>query len=596
MITYRNRFKHLLVLLKHYINTHIMESIQRKLVITLLIVMMVPLIIFLILSINIARGTVGSSEVKSNISLVDLSSDYIEYQLQEYDQLLFSSLVDEFLIPSLMKADDINNTNPFNTQNYIKDKLFNMYNSRDSIRAISLTSYETDNNYRIIDNEFFIEPYSHLSQYNNSKDVVFGIDDKSDSFFFERNIFRFEDRKLIGKLKMNINFSLFDPIIKNLQSNEGEHVLLLSTFGDILYNPDQAYLDESVRKLAVENIKKDSLEKTFVTQEQDIYFFQKRLNENIIILKIVPQEIMNIGASYIQKSGIIILIISIFLTVILSLYVSNKVTKPVIELSKAMEIVGENNFDVQIKTNGSDEISILRRKYKEMIGRIRNLIEKDYKREIEKKDAQFLALQAQINPHFLYNTLQVIGGMAIKKDVKEINDVTQTLSHMFRYITKKQHGLVYLYEEVNHLKNYLHIQQLRFQDRMSIYLFVDDEVNDGLIPLLTIQPLIENCFIHGFDSKVDDCMINIDIQKVFDEIEITIEDNGIGMSEEDLTRIQRNLSSGQFVQGERIGMNNVNNRIKLYFGEEFGIDLYSEKNKYTKVIMRLPYQRKGVGV
>lgn len=573
-----------------------MESIQRKLVITLLIVMMVPLIIFLILSINIARGTVGSSEVKSNISLVDLSSDYIEYQLQEYDQLLFSSLVDEFLIPSLMKADDINNTNPFNTQNYIKDKLFNMYNSRDSIRAISLTSYETDNNYRIIDNEFFIEPYSHLSQYNNSKDVVFGIDDKSDSFFFERNIFRFEDRKLIGKLKMNINFSLFDPIIKNLQSNEGEHVLLLSTFGDILYNPDQAYLDESVRKLAVENIKKDSLEKTFVTQEQDIYFFQKRLNENIIILKIVPQEIMNIGASYIQKSGIIILIISIFLTVILSLYVSNKVTKPVIELSKAMEIVGENNFDVQIKTNGSDEISILRRKYKEMIGRIRNLIEKDYKREIEKKDAQFLALQAQINPHFLYNTLQVIGGMAIKKDVKEINDVTQTLSHMFRYITKKQHGLVYLYEEVNHLKNYLHIQQLRFQDRMSIYLFVDDEVNDGLIPLLTIQPLIENCFIHGFDSKVDDCMINIDIQKVFDEIEITIEDNGIGMSEEDLTRIQRNLSSGQFVQGERIGMNNVNNRIKLYFGEEFGIDLYSEKNKYTKVIMRLPYQRKGVGV
>ncbi|MCM3111712.1 sensor histidine kinase [Lederbergia lenta] len=591
MITYRNRFKHLLILIKHYLNIYIMESIRRKLVITLLIVMTVPLVIFLILSTNIARGTVGSSEISSNIARVDLSSHYIEYQLKEYDQLLFSALVDDLLVPSLMKVDDINTTNMFNTQNYIKDKLFNMYNSRESIRAISLVSYDTGNNYRITDNEFFIESYSNLPQYTKSKDVIFGIDEESNSFFFERNIYRFEDQKLIGKIKMNINFSLFDPIIKNLQSNEGEHVILLSSSGDILYNPDNTYIDKSVRKQMVTKRSRE----TEVTLEENLYLFQNKLNQNIFLLKMVPVEVMNIGASYIQKSGIIILIISIILTVILSIYVSNKVTKPVIELSKAMEKIGENNFDVQIKTTGSDEISHLRRKYKEMIGRIRNLIEKDYKREIEKKDAQFLALQAQINPHFLYNTLQVIGGMAIKKDVKEINDVTQTLSDVFRYITKKQDGLVYLYEEVNHLKNYIHIQQLRFQDKISIHLFVDNEVNDELIPLLTIQPLIENCFIHGFDSKVDDCIIKIDIQKVFDEIEIIVEDNGSGISEIDLIRIRENLASGQFVQGERIGINNVNNRIKLYFGDEYGIDLYSEKNKYTKVIMRLPYQKKGVG-
>lgn len=568
-----------------------MESIRRKLVITLLIVMTVPLVIFLILSTNIARGTVGSSEISSNIARVDLSSHYIEYQLKEYDQLLFSALVDDLLVPSLMKVDDINTTNMFNTQNYIKDKLFNMYNSRESIRAISLVSYDTGNNYRITDNEFFIESYSNLPQYAKSKDVIFGIDEESNSFFFERNIYRFEDQKLIGKIKMNINFSLFDPIIKNLQSNEGEHVILLSSSGDILYNPDNAHIDKSVRKQMVTNRSRE----TEVTQEENLYLFQNKLNQNIILLKMVPVEVMNIGASYIQKSGIIILIISIILTVTLSIYVSNKVTKPVIELSKAMEKIGENNFNVQIKTTGSDEISHLRRKYKEMIGRIRNLIEKDYKREIEKKDAQFLALQAQINPHFLYNTLQVIGGMAIKKGVKEINDVTQTLSDVFRYITKKQDGLVYLYEEVDHLKNYIHIQQLRFQDKMSIHLFVDDEVNDELIPLLTIQPLIENCFIHGFDSKVDDCIIKIDIQKVFDEIEIIVEDNGSGISKIDLIRIRESLASGQFVQGERIGINNVNNRIKLYFGDEYGIDLYSEKNKYTKVIMRLPNQKKGVG-
>ncbi|MBS4205537.1 sensor histidine kinase [Lederbergia citrea] len=578
-------------MLKHYLDIHILQSIKRKLVITLLIVMMVPLITFLILSTNIAKGTVESSEISSNISMVDLSSRYIEYQLQEYDQLLFSSLVDEMLVPSLTKPDNISTANVFNTQTYIQDKLFYLYNSRASIQAASLVSIETGNIYRVENNDFFVDSYSHLLKNTESKDVIFNIDEKSNSFSYERNIFRFEDQKLIGKIKIDVHFSLFDPILKDLQNNDEEHVLLLNSSGRILYAP----YPDSV-KLLSNSVIKDSLGKTVVSQDDGIYYFQKNLSQNIILLKAVPAEVMNVGAAHIRQSGTIILIISVFLTVILSFYVSNRVTKPVIELSKAMENVSEDNFNVKINTNGSDEIGILNRKYKEMIGRIRDLIEKDYKREIEKKDAQFLALQAQINPHFLYNTLQVIGGMAIIKNAKEINDVTQKLSHMFRYITKRQHGLVYMYEEVNHLKNYLHIQQVRFHDKVSIHLFVDEEVKDGLIPLLAIQPLIENCFIHGFESKIDHCMIKIDIQKVFDEIEIIIEDNGVGISESHLSQIQKNLSSKQFIQSGSIGLHNVNNRLKLYFGKEYGINIYSKKYMYTKIIMRLPYQTKGVGV
>ena len=148
-IRYRNRFRHLLVLLKHYINSQVMESIQRKLVSILLIVMMVPLVIFLILSINIARGSVESSEISSNISRVDLSGHYIEYQLEEYNQLLFTALVDEMLVPSLTEMGNVSTANILTIQTYIKDKLFHLYDSRASIQGVSLISYENKTLYRI---------------------------------------------------------------------------------------------------------------------------------------------------------------------------------------------------------------------------------------------------------------------------------------------------------------------------------------------------------------------------------------------------------------------------------------------------------------
>ncbi len=593
-IRYRNRFRHLLVLLKHYFNSHVMESIQRKLVSILLIVMMVPLVIFLILSINIARGTVESSEISSNISRVDLSGHYIEDQLGEYDQLLFTALVDEMLVPSLTEMGNVSTANILTIQTYIKDKLFQLYDSRASIQAVSLISYENKTLYRIKENEFFVEPYNDSINDIDRRSLIFNADNQENSFSYERNIFRFEDKKLVGKIKINIDYSLFDSIIMNLQSNEGEHVLLLDSSGDILYNPNDINVANFVKRDAADLYNEDSLSKTSVSKEDGTYIFQKKLNQNMILIKLLPEEVMNIGAVHIRQSGTLILIISVMITVLISIYVANRVTKPVIELSDAMEDVQGNNFNVNVNTKRADEIGLLNRRYKEMIYRIRDLIEKDFKREIEKKDAQFLALQAQINPHFLYNTLQVIGGMAIKEDVKEIDDVSQRLSYMFRYITKKTNGLVNVVEEVNHLNNYLYIQQIRFSDKVSMQLFVDEEVNDGLIPLLTIQPLIENCFIHGFDSKVDHCMIKVDIQKIFDEIEIVIEDNGAGISESDLASIQKRLSSGQFVQSESIGLINVNARIKLYFGNEYGIEIISEVNKYTKITITLPYQTKGV--
>lgn len=541
----------------------------------------------MLISTNISRGAVESSEISSNLSRIELSSSYIEEQMDMYEDFLFTALVDEKLVPSITTNDNVNSSNAFNTQSYITDKLFELYNRNEHVMSVSLVSFEDHQLYLVENNDFYVSNYLQSPKKVENKYAIFDVDSVTDSFSFARNIYRFEDQKLVGQLKIQTNFSFMNHIAENLQSNEGEYVLLLNTGGKLLFNPGKYHLNEKVtRKIAGTSNK-------YIEDDRGYYFFQEIVDKQIILVKYVPEEVMMVGAVYIGRSGAIILFVSIILTIILSIIVSNQVSKPIIALSKTMEYVEENNFHVLIETKRTDEIGILHHKFKEMIIRIRELIDKDYKREMENRDAQFLALQAQINPHFLYNTLQVVGGMALKKNAKEIYTMTQRLALMFRYITNKRGDLVYIREEVSHLKNYLYIQKVRFGDRVSIHLYVDESVNNALIPLLSLQPIIENSFKHGFESMIEKGCIKIDIQSIFNEIEIVIEDNGVGIPKEALTELKDKLTQDIKTENRSIGLKNVDGRIKLYFGNEYGLDVFSKESEYTRIMIRIPKREKG---
>lgn len=574
--------------LKYYFNKYILESIQRKLMGTLLLVMMVPLLVFMLVSTHISRSAVESSEISSNLSRMELSKSYIEEQLNWYNDFLFSALVDDMLVPSITTVHNITSSNSFNTQSYIKDKLFGLYNGDDDIVSVTLISYEDKRSYKVEEQEFFVSNIVGAPPKNSGKDSIFQVNQSTGSFTFARNIYRFEDHKLVGRLDLKVSFDFMAHIAEKLQSNEEELILLVDSKGNQLFTLDPTK-DEVRKDISSKIATLNGM--NYFSLDQDYYFLQKMLDEQIVLMKVVPEEVIMVGANNIGQTGLVILLTSICLTIILSMLIANQVAKPIVSLSKKMEHVEEHNFSVKIDTKRTDEIGTLQRKYKEMIDRIRDLIEKDYKREMENREAKFLALQSQINPHFLYNTLQVISGMALKKGAKEIYEMTQRLGGMFRYITNKRGDLVYIWEEVKHLQNYLYIQKVRFGENIAIDVFVDEQVNDAMIPLLSLQPIIENSFKHGFESQIEKGVLNIDIQIVFDEIEIVIEDNGMGMSIEELEMVREKLSTDYYSHNPSIGLKNVDTRIKLYFGNEYGIEITSKENEYTKVIIRLPYQK-----
>lgn len=204
-------------------------------------------------------------------------------------------------------------------------------------------------------------------------------------------------------------------------------------------------------------------------------------------------------------------------------------------------------------------------------------------------------MQAQINPHFLYNALQSIGGVALSRNAPEIYEYVRALSELFRYTIKMKSDLVTVADEIEHVTNYLQIQKLRFQDTIHIQIDIEEDCGIYELPKFILQPIVENCFVHGLEGQMGQWMITIRVEKMMDEIEISIEDNGLGIDEVRLEEIRRQLSGPgeDQVIGESMGMNNVNARIKLIFGQEYGMFVTSSKGVGTTVKVVIPAIVKG---
>ncbi|SHO44550.1 sensor histidine kinase [Anaerocolumna xylanovorans] len=218
-----------------------------------------------------------------------------------------------------------------------------------------------------------------------------------------------------------------------------------------------------------------------------------------------------------------------------------------------------------------------------------------------KKQAEYLALQNQINPHFLYNTLEGIRSEALYAGITEVALMTEALSSFFRYTISNVEHMVTLEEELNNVKNYFIIQQFRFEDRLSISIdtgIEKEELLSAKIPKLTLQPVVENAIYHGLEEKIGKGIVRIKIESTGKRLIITISDNGLGMTEEKVIALNkkfRAISLDGMKQEDTtksgIALMNVNSRIKLLFGDEYGLYIYSTQNEGTDVEITIPFHK-----
>ncbi len=317
------------------------------------------------------------------------------------------------------------------------------------------------------------------------------------------------------------------------------------------------------------------------------------INKNgIIVAAIIPKSEILSSINHTQNMIFIAALICAIVSLLISIIGVNFFSKRVNMLVGAMRNVRKGNFSVQIPLkNQQDEIGVIAKSFEDMCKDLRENIIKVYVSNIKQKNAELKALQSQINPHFLYNTLEAIRMRAHVKGNEEVSDMISILATMFRS-TIKEDMIIQIRDELKYCRMYMELFKIRFKDNLTDFYDVPEEIQEyGIIKHL-IQPIFENYIVHGIKQGEEDNWFRVKGSKVGDDIILEFSDNGNGISQSDLEIIKKSMDNYSESTNLSIGLANINERIKITFGLKYGIDISSEDGKGTKTTLRIAAKTK----
>ncbi|EMS70648.1 integral membrane sensor signal transduction histidine kinase [Ruminiclostridium cellobioparum subsp. termitidis CT1112] len=307
------------------------------------------------------------------------------------------------------------------------------------------------------------------------------------------------------------------------------------------------------------------------------------------LINLVPLDQLSDDTKIIRSITVYGVLISLALCLLLILFFSLKVLSPLKQIRRYMKYIENENFNVSINVKGNDEISLLGKSFNKMSKKLNELINEVYTVQIKQKEAELKALQAQINPHFLYNTLDTIYWMCRMENAVESSYLIQALSRLFRLSLNSGNEFTTVRHEIDHLDNYITIQEKRFEELIRFKINVSDEVLGCKVVKLVLQPLVENAIYHGIEKKGSQGTISVSVLREGNDVVYIIQDDGAGADEEELTKLLEKVEKNN----RGFGIKNVNDRIKLYFGNEYGIKFSSSYENGTTVTVRQPFDLNG---
>lgn len=351
--------------------------------------------------------------------------------------------------------------------------------------------------------------------------------------------------------------------------------------GSIVYHPQQQLIYAELKEE-----KHDVMEDGSYIKSNVIYTVKSLENCDWHIVGVCyVDEMITSKVERVVSSLVVILVIVLFGTCFMGSVFSRWFSKPITQLVTAMsEFEGDNGEFVYQPVHGTQEIDALSDSFEHMVIRNQKLMEKVRQEEISLRKTELKALQAQINPHFLYNTLDAIAWLCEEERNEDAVKMVNALARLFRISISRGHELIPIEKELQHAQSYLQIQNFRYKNQFTYSFDVDETCLSYLCNKITLQPIIENAIYHGMDRMVDEGMIKIGIHQDPNRIIFTVEDNGVGMTEEQCREVLKKEP------GDRagIGIKNVNDRIKIYFGDEYGLTIQSELDVGTCVTITMP--------
>ena len=407
-------------------------------------------------------------------------------------------------------------------------------------------------------------------------------------------MYRSESTEPVAILLIRLRPYFIQNILDDIKMVNAETLLLFNDQGDIIasdlgtemnYNLDLAReIGNSFSGQLSGDVHRDGY----------FWFYRSVSSGKIVILQSIPDSTIRKALSTTLFSGLLVAALSVVVSLLFSAAFAHIVSSPVVQLSERMRSINLDRNNVIEASRRKDEIGFLQDSFNDMVVRNQELIDSEYKSKIAKRNAQLYALQSQINPHFMYNTLQVIGGMALKNKVPEIYSVTTALGDILRYSLSFSREMVQLKEEIQYLESYISIQNYRFNNKIMLRKEIAPDLLSAMIPKLILQPLLENSFAHGLPEKTGPW--DILLRAYLDDdnnLWIALSDNGVGISPPVLCELRARLADDEeccLGKGKHIGLSNVNMRLRLrYGGAPYGISIDSTNGCGTTVTAMLKY-------
>ncbi|TDL76654.1 HAMP domain-containing protein [Rhodococcus qingshengii] len=411
-----------------------------------------------------------------------------------------------------------------------------------------------------------------------------------------------------GILIIQINASELGVLWKEANLGNEGFFMIADRDGKVIYHPDSKFIGNTLKEVGRQKIAQFNHGTFFDEWNNESTFFHFLTSEYTgwKLIGAVPESQLLAPISGVRLTGIISAIVVTIIALMISLNFISQIMKPIRLLERTMKTVEQGKWKKVPNLSRNDEISSLLRSYNTMVDRLSTLVDQVYiaelknkqvkielqERELEKQKIEIQALQSQINPHFLYNTLETMNAYGVINEVKEISEMSEALASMFRYSVRNLE-LVTLADEIVHVKSYLTIHDHRVKKPINLVVDIDPLLYGVPMAKLSLQPLVENAIQHGYRKGMKEIVITIRTTIHGSCLHVSVIDNGKGITNERLVEIQKAMKPDRKNKLELrsdlgIGVTNVNRRIQLLFGDQYGLDLKSKVNEGTMVSIVLP--------
>ncbi|AZN43220.1 cache domain-containing sensor histidine kinase [Paenibacillus albus] len=561
--------------------------------------------------------------IESNRKILKLVNQNLDGYLGRIDELSISLRKDAQFMDAIISKE-------YGGPLYIQNQLKNLYYSSDDIEAVSIYTpingmqytmskafvnlkQEATNapqaqrwyreasqskRFRSIESGFSSDGTTTTTPASREEDAGIGEGDgtatgKNGSghfLIFHRILINIADKKPLAAVSISYNLNEIKRILKDMTGKSGEYIGIYNEANELFYAEGPQLAEAETAKL-LKSIPVDATDTEHqswtIGKEQYLAIYNVSQENGWKLVTLTPYSVLNKEASQARWINLIAGAAVVVLLIFFIVVAANAITRRLMKLSRQITMLGDGNFEVQSEIEGSDEIAHLSRKYNQMIVRINELIGERYEMQINERNARLIALEAQINPHFLYNSLQAISTEAIIGGQENIQEMVDALASSLRYAIKEAET-VRMKEELAHVGNYMLLQQARFGERLQLHVQAEDAVMEAWIPKMTVQILVENTIKHGLEQMTGKMDVRVLAEAQGGSLIITVSDNGPGITQKRLSEIRSLLDSRVLEYREGIGLNNIHARIKLLFGPESELQIRSRHGEGTAVIVTLP--------